>query len=107
RESGAIEQDADMVCFIHRPEYYKILEDDKGNSLLGLAEIIVAKHRNGATGGIRLRFKSDYAKFTNLDEELSQEFTSSINGHDAADYAYPQMAAQEDFIAEGVPNMPF
>jgi replicative DNA helicase len=107
RESGAIEQDADMVCFIHRPEYYKILEDDKGNSLLGLAEIIVAKHRNGATGGIRLRFKSDYAKFTNLDEELSQEFTSSINGSDAADYAYPQMVAQEDFIADGAPNMPF
>lgn len=45
RESGAIEQDADMVCFIHRPEYYKITEDERGNSLIGLAEIIIAKHR--------------------------------------------------------------
>jgi replicative DNA helicase len=108
RESGAIEQDADMVCFIHRPEYYKILEDEKGSSLLGLAEIIVAKHRNGATGDIRLRFKSDYAKFTNLDEELNREFTSSINRPEDADYTYQQVIpAQEDFIAAGVQNMPF
>ncbi|MDO9153593.1 MAG: replicative DNA helicase [Paludibacter sp.] len=68
RESGAIEQDADMVCFIHRPEYYKITEDSQGNSLLGIAEIIVAKHRNGATGDIQLKFKNIYAKFLNKDE---------------------------------------
>lgn len=68
RESGAIEQDADMVCFIHRPEYYKIFEDDKGNSLLGLAEIIIAKHRNGATGDVQLRFKSEFARFENVEE---------------------------------------
>ena len=48
RESGAIEQDADIVSFIYRPEYYQILEDEEGNSLKGVAEIIVAKHRNGA-----------------------------------------------------------
>ena len=70
RESGAIEQDADMVCFIHRPEYYKIMEDAQGNSLVGLAEIIVAKHRNGSTGDVRLRFKSQFAKFTNLDDDI-------------------------------------
>lgn len=69
RESGAIEQDADMVCFIHRPEYYKIYEDEKGNSMIGLAEIIVAKHRNGATGDITLRFKSEFARFQNLNED--------------------------------------
>lgn len=68
RESGAIEQDADMVCFIHRPEYYKILEDEKGNSLIGLAEVIIAKHRNGATGDVTLRFKSEFARFQNVDE---------------------------------------
>lgn len=68
RESGAIEQDADMVCFIHRPEYYKIFEDEKGNSLLGLAEIIIAKHRNGATGDVQLRFKSEFARFENVEE---------------------------------------
>ena len=68
RESGAIEQDADMVCFIHRPEYYKITEDHDGNSLLGIAEIIVAKHRNGATGDVQLKFKGTYAKFLNKDD---------------------------------------
>lgn len=68
RESGAIEQDADMVCFIHRPEYYKILEDEKGNSLIGMAEVIIAKHRNGATGDVTLRFKSEFARFQNVDQ---------------------------------------
>jgi replicative DNA helicase len=70
RESGAIEQDADMVCFIHRPEYYKITEDAEGNSLLGMAEIIIAKHRNGSTGDVRLRFKGQFAKFSNVDDDL-------------------------------------
>jgi len=68
RESGAIEQDADMVCFIHRPEYYHLTEDAQGNSLLGIAEIIVAKHRNGATGDVQLKFKNVYAKFLNKDD---------------------------------------
>jgi replicative DNA helicase len=68
RESGAIEQDADMVCFIHRPEYYHLTEDAQGNSLLGIAEIIIAKHRNGATGDVQLKFKGTYAKFMNKDD---------------------------------------
>jgi len=67
RESGAIEQDADMVCFIHRPEYYKITEDEHGNSLIGMGEIIIAKHRNGATGDVRLRFRGELARFENPD----------------------------------------
>lgn len=70
RESGAIEQDADMVCFIHRPEYYKIYEDDKGNDLRGMAEIIIAKHRNGAVGDIRLRFRGEYTRFQNPDDDI-------------------------------------
>ena len=69
RESGAIEQDADMVCFIHRPEYYRIFNDEKtGKDLRGLAQIIVAKHRNGATDSIWLRFRGKFAKFQNEDE---------------------------------------
>ena len=68
RESGAIEQDADMVCFIHRPDYYKIKTDQHGNSLVGLAEIIIAKHRNGAVGDVQLRFIGEYARFANIDE---------------------------------------
>lgn len=69
RESGAIEQDADMVCFIHRPEYYKIYKDNQGNDLKGLAEIIIAKHRNGAVGDVRLRFQGEYARFANINTE--------------------------------------
>jgi replicative DNA helicase len=68
RESGAIEQDADLVCFIHRPEKYGILEDEEGNSTVGMAEIIVAKHRNGAIDDIKLRFRNVIAKFVDYDE---------------------------------------
>ena len=64
RESGAIEQDADMVCFIHRPEYYKIYKDNYGHDTRGMAEIIIAKHRNGEVKDVRLRFQGEYARFT-------------------------------------------
>jgi len=67
RESGAIEQDADIVLFIHRPEKYGLTEDAEGNSTKGLAEIIVAKHRNGAIGDVRLRFREELAKFEDMD----------------------------------------
>ena len=69
RESGAIEQDADIVCFIHRPEYYKIYEDENKNDMRGMAEFIIAKHRNGAVGHILLRFRGEYIKFTNRDDD--------------------------------------
>ena len=69
RESGAIEQDADIVCFIHRPEYYtKSSEDEEGNNIRGLAQLIVAKHRSGAVGDVKLRFVSKFAKFENWNE---------------------------------------
>ena len=68
RESGSIEQDADIVCFLYRPEYYQIMEDEEGNSNKGVAEVIVAKHRHGATDTIRLRFIDKYARFGNLDD---------------------------------------
>ena len=67
RESGAIEQDADLVLFIYRPEYYKITEDEDGNSTIGLAELSIAKHRNGALKDITLRFISKFAKFVDYD----------------------------------------
>ena len=70
RESGAIAQDADMVCFIHRPEYYKIYTDEKGNDLHGMAEIIIAKHRNGAVGDVLLRFRGEFARFQNPEDEM-------------------------------------
>lgn len=67
RESGAIEQDADLVTFIYRPEYYKIDEDHYG-STKGIGEIIIAKHRNGALDTVRLQFIPELAKFTDLEE---------------------------------------
>ncbi|MCH5232159.1 MAG: replicative DNA helicase [Muribaculaceae bacterium] len=76
RESGAIEQDADIVCFIHRPEYYtKATQDSEGNNIRGLAYLIVAKHRSGAVGDVKLHFISKYAKFENWQEgyDLMQE----------------------------------
>ncbi|HHN48044.1 MAG TPA: replicative DNA helicase [Bacteroidales bacterium] len=73
RESGAIEQDADMVIFIYRPEYYKITEDAEGNSTAGLAEICIAKHRNGKNADIPLRFIENYALFKDYDEQFHSE----------------------------------
>ena len=72
RESGAIEQDADIVCFIHRPEYYThSSEDSEGNDIRGLAEFIIAKHRSGSIGTIKMRFVARYARFENWDDSLA------------------------------------
>lgn len=80
RESGAIEQDADIVCFIHRPEVYGIMNDPETNAPLGgLAEVIIAKHRNGKTGSVWLKFKSDYARFQNQDEDSIVNISSGLN----------------------------
>lgn len=67
RESGAIEQDADIVAFIHRPEYYGFTQTDDGQSTEGMAEIILAKHRNGAVCDVKLKFIKDQARFDNWD----------------------------------------
>ena len=64
RESGAIEQDADIVMFLYRPEYYGITEDDIGNDIKGLTEIIIAKHRNGPLNTAKIKFIGKYVKFT-------------------------------------------
>ncbi len=67
RESGAIEQDADMVLFIYRPEYYQIMDDGDGNSTERMAELIIAKHRNGALDTVKLSFIKEFAKFTDYE----------------------------------------
>lgn len=79
RESGAIEQDADAVMFIHRPEYYGFIEDPEGNSLKGVAEIILAKHRHGAIGDVSLRFQGEFVKFVELESEFLSPLDSSSN----------------------------
>jgi replicative DNA helicase len=72
RDSGAIEQDADVVLFIHRPEMYQ-KEDSEGNSLEGIAEVIVGKHRNGPTGLVNLYFHKQFTRFDNRTEREGPE----------------------------------
>src|SRR5690606_32709912 len=71
RESGSIEQDADMVLFLYRPEYYGLTEDEAGQSTAGIGEVIIAKHRNGETGTVQLRFIGKYVKFVDLENDFS------------------------------------
>ena len=73
RESGAIEQDADVVAFIHRPEYYGLTTNEDGLSTAGMAEIIIAKHRNGEVTDVPLRFIKDQAKFADADSSVTND----------------------------------
>lgn len=94
RESGAIEQDADIVCFIHRPEYYLRSDTDAaGNDIRGLAEFIVAKHRSGRVDDVKMRFRSKYARFENWDDNISEITPQRIGSRMNAD-AGQQGAAQ-------------
>ncbi|MFD1096579.1 replicative DNA helicase [Salegentibacter chungangensis] len=105
RESGAIEQDADIVSFIYRPEYYKIDEwdDEERSPTEGQGEFIVAKHRNGGLENIRLKFIGHLGKFDNLEEFDSPfEFHSKMNdgGDDGQDFGsqnLPNPSANEAF----------
>ena len=108
RESGAIEQDADMVCFIHRPEYYGLKEDpSNGRDLTGLAEIIIAKHRNGAVGDVWLAFKNIFVRFENINEPgINREFTSKMNTSDGnSNKTNPAIGNNEDFIGQAQGNI--
>jgi len=67
RESGSIEQDADIVMFLYRPEYYNITEDEQGMPTTGVGQIIIAKHRNGSLENVNLKFIGKFTKFTDLD----------------------------------------
>ena len=68
RESGAIEQDADIVGFLYRPEYYGLLQNEDGSSNQGVGEVIIAKHRNGALDTVRMRFVGQFARFENMED---------------------------------------
>ncbi len=80
RESGAIEQDADMVLFVHRPEYYHIYQDEKGNDLHGMAQIIIAKHRKGSTGDVLLNFRGEFTRFQDPQEAAAAAAISDGGG---------------------------
>ncbi len=73
RESGSIEQDADIVMFLYRPEYYKIDQDEDGMPTQGMAEVIIAKHRNGSLDTAKLKFIGKYTKFADMDDRPANE----------------------------------
>ncbi len=115
RESGAIEQDADIVSFIYRPEYYKIDEwdDEERSPTAGQAEFIVAKHRNGGLDNIRLKFIGNLGKFDNLDTFDSPfEFQSKMNADQENPFAtkdLPYSSANDAFDgpSENEDEVPF
>ena len=92
RESGAIEQDADMVLFVHRPEYYHLEYGPNGEDYRGMAEIIIAKHRKGATDIVLLKFRGEYTRFENPEDNMLENHApnggeilgSKINGKNHA-----------------------
>lgn len=83
RESGSIEQDADQVIFIYRPEYYGITEDEEGRPVTGLAEIIIAKNRHGATDSVYLRFIDKFARFADLNDYGTPMVDEGLSSHSA------------------------
>lgn len=92
RESGAIEQDADIVSFIFRPEYYQIPEWENGDPSANSAELIIAKHRNGSLEDVRLRFEGSLARFsdiTDLDNLVTVESKMNYGDDDHGDYQFP------------------
>ncbi len=102
RESGAIEQDADIVSFIYRPEYYQILEDEDGNPMKGVAEIIIAKHRNGSLETVKLKFTDSFARFGNL-EDNQFDFANSNFMADS----YENTITKQSSMNEDLTDVPF
>ena len=105
RESGAIEQDADIVSFIYRPEYYKIDEwdDEERTPTQGQGELIVAKHRNGGLENIRLKFIGNLGKFDNLDDFDSPfEFQSKMNENDENPFKTPNLPSTDEAFGSSI-----
>ncbi|WP_241685075.1 replicative DNA helicase [Cyclobacterium xiamenense] len=100
RESGAIEQDADIVMFLYRPEYYGITEDEDGNSTSGVGEVIIAKHRNGSLESVKLRFIGKYTKFTDLDLNVPYQAQDALYGS-----RFPSSAGGQGFDDSGMVRM--
>ncbi|GGH77331.1 replicative DNA helicase [Phaeocystidibacter marisrubri] len=102
RESGAIEQDADIVSFIYRPEYYGITEwDDDGSPSESQGEFMIAKHRNGSLENVRLKFEGHMAKFSDLDEvggfDQPAVFESKMNSDDENQDFFGDSGPTEDY----------
>jgi replicative DNA helicase len=97
-ESGSIEQDADIVLFLYRPEYYGLDVDEDNIPTAGIGEVIIAKHRNGETGRVRLKFVDKFVKFTNLDQGIGMDSGFTL-GNPFSDLAPSQdFEKSSDFI---------
>ncbi|MAG19494.1 MAG: replicative DNA helicase [Flavobacteriaceae bacterium] len=113
RESGAIEQDADIVSFIYRPEYYGIEEwdDEEHSSSIGQAELILAKHRNGGLDNIRMKFIGNLGKFEDLQSNDSPyEFQSKMNDNDPSNESKGNLPGPDDAFdlpSNAKDDMPF
>lgn len=100
RESGAIEQDADIVMFINRPERYGMTQDAEGRSMVGMANVILAKHRNGAIGDVWLKFTSNGAKFSDLDYDTNKVFNAEFEAMHQI-----ESVAMDSEVSAGANNM--
>jgi len=109
RESGAIEQDADIVSFIYRPEYYGMTEwdDDERSPCEGQGEFIVAKHRNGGLDNIRLKFTGHLAKFSDLEEGVGSKFQSSMNSNPFENISPDKRIQSSEAFGDDEEDMPF
>ena len=97
RESGSIEQDADMVLFLYRPEYYGIEVDEENNSTKGVGEVIIAKHRNGSLDTVKLRFIGQFTKFADLETGMS-DFSGSGSSSANTWGSFPPSSGGQEFI---------
>ncbi len=104
RESGSIEQDADMVMFLYRPEYYGLTVDDNGNPTQGLGEVIIAKHRNGSLDTIPLKFIGRFTKFTDMDSEAFPSLKPLPTGHSGMTFGSKMNDENEP---DDSPDVPF
>lgn len=117
RESGAIEQDADIVCFIHRPEYYYHSDTDpSGKDIRGLAEFIIAKHRSGSVKDVNMRFRAQFARFENWIEDSSGQVVETTtsrlnmtpeNGNGISNPNISLTGGTADFLSENNEPTPF
>jgi replicative DNA helicase len=99
RESGAIEQDADIVIFIHRPEKMGLTEDENGNSTRGLAQIIIAKHRNGAVTDVNLKFREEFARFEEFNEDFLPPLDDTLKGNNIASFESKMNSDNDDYFS--------
>ncbi|MBV6640803.1 MAG: replicative DNA helicase [Cyclobacteriaceae bacterium] len=112
RESGSIEQDADMVMFLYRPEYYGMTQDENGMPLNGIGEVIIAKHRNGKLENVQLKFIGKFTKFDDLDAtpdpgNYGQKFPTSGNSNTDFTITLPSKANKQEDSEDDSEEMPF